>query len=192
MKLVVGLGNPGLKYTNSKHNIGFSVLKVLAKAYKIPLKSDKGTFSLSGKGRLDNHKLLLAMPLTFMNLSGQAIKALLEKYKIDLADLLVICDDLDLELGRLKIKDKGSSGGHRGLDSIIKALNTRDFCRLRIGINRPPKNIDAALYVLSPFSKKEKGLLREVIEKAGESCKIWIKKGIIESMNITNSNRSIE
>ncbi|MFA5410367.1 MAG: aminoacyl-tRNA hydrolase [Candidatus Omnitrophota bacterium] len=127
MKLIVGLGNPGQAYQGSRHNLGFSVIKSLAQSYRIILKKDSAAFSLSAKARVDSDKLILAMPLTFMNLSGIAVSALLKKYKLDLSSLLVVCDDLDLEFGRLKIRAKGSSGGQRGLQSIIDALESRSL-----------------------------------------------------------------
>lgn len=187
MKLIVGLGNPGNIYRDSRHNIGFAVVKALAKFYKISLKKDKGVICLSGKGKIGNQNTILAMPLTFMNLSGKALEALIEKYKIDLHSLLVVCDDLDLEFARLKIRPSGSSGGHHGLESIIKSLGSQDFARLRIGIGRPSfQEIDAAEYVLSAFTRKEKGQVKKIIKRAVECCKIWATEGISKSMNVFN------
>lgn len=188
MKLIVGLGNPGRAYAATKHNIGFRVVKTLSKTYKIVLKKDSGTFSLSGKGKIDGQNIILAIPLTFMNLSGIAISSLLKKYKIDLSNLLVVCDDLDLKLGRFKIKDKGSAGGHRGLKSIIDILKDKGFSRLRIGIGRPApsQSINVSEYVLTPFNKKEKTKVKEIIERACDCCSSWATQGIIESMNIFN------
>jgi len=196
MKLIVGLGNPGRIYTESRHNIGFSVIKALSKIYKIPLKKNN-TFSLSGKGKLEDENLILALPLTFMNLSGIAVSALIKKYKIDLPrpsragrsldNLLVVCDDLDLGFGVIKIRPSGSSGGHRGLGSIIDSLGSQGFPRLRVGIGRPLQaRTDAASFVLSPFTKKEKERVKELIENACDCCRVWVKKGITESMNIFN------
>ena len=186
VKLIVGLGNPGRIYTESRHNIGFSVVKALSKIYKIPLKKDN-TFSLSGKGRAGTESLILALPLTFMNLSGIAVSALTKKYKIDLADLLVACDDLDLGFGVIKIRPGGSSGGHRGLGSIIDSLGSQGFSRLRVGIGRPLQSrTDAAGFVLSPFTKKEKEKIKELIENACDCCRVWVRQGITESMNIFN------
>jgi len=186
VKLVIGLGNPGRIYSESRHNIGFSVIKALSKIYKIPLKKDN-TFSLSGKGKIEGENLILALPLTFMNLSGIAVSALTKKYKIDLDNLLVVCDDLDLDFGVIKIRPSGSSAGHRGLGSIIDSLGSQGFSRLRIGIGRPLRdNTDASSFVLSSFAKKEKGKIKEIIENACDCCRVWVKKGIIESMNTFN------
>ncbi len=187
MKLIVGLGNPGRIYTDSRHNIGFSVIKALTKIYKFTLKKDNNTFSLSGKSRIGIDNVIFALPLTFMNLSGLAVCALIKKYKIDLENLLVVCDDLDLGFGLIKIRPAGSSGGHRGLESIIDSLGNQEFARLRIGIGRPlHNNADAANFVLSPFTKKEKGEIKEIIELASDCCLTWVTKGITESMNIFN------
>jgi PTH1 family peptidyl-tRNA hydrolase len=187
MKLIVGLGNPGDIYRDSRHNIGFSVVKALAKARKISLKRDKGTFSLSGRGKIDSQNVIMATPLSFMNLSGAAVKALLKKYKIALRDILIVADDLDLEFGRLRIRPSGSSAGQRGLVSITESLGTQEFARLRIGIGRPNANMEASDYVLSPFNRKEKAQLKQIIENAADCCKSWITKGITETMNIFNA-----
>lgn len=185
-KLIVGLGNPGIRYANSRHNIGFRVIKSLSRSYKAPLKKDKKTNALSASCRFGSYDVILAEPLTFMNLSGEAVSGLIRRYKIDLANLLVISDDLDLEFGRMKIRAAGSSAGHRGIKSIAEALNTERFARLRIGIDRPHPGIDAAEYVLSPFSRREKALLEAITEEAAECCCVWATEGIEKSMNIFN------
>jgi PTH1 family peptidyl-tRNA hydrolase len=186
MKLIVGLGNPGKDYSDSRHNIGFLTIKFLARRYKIAFERESGTSSLVGRGRIDGQRVILAMPLTYMNLSGSCVERLLKKHKISLGNLLVISDDLDLELGRLKIRPCGSSGGHRGLQSIICSLGVSDFCRLRVGIGRPGKNTDAADYVLSVFTSKEKNQLKEIILRASDCCALWAKRGIVENMNTFN------
>lgn len=186
MKLIVGLGNPGKIYIDSRHNIGFSVVRNLAKIYKATLKRDGGTLSLSAKIKIGRESAILAVPFNFMNLSGVSIAALVKKYKIDLVNLLVLCDDLDLEFGRMKIKARGSSAGHRGLESIIEALGSRSFARLRIGIGRAPKNVDPAEYVLSVFTKKEKFFMEEITERAIDCCRFWVSEGIEKTMNIFN------
>lgn len=208
MKLIVGLGNPGDIYKGSRHNIGFSVVKAIAKSYKISLKKEKSTFSLSAKVKIGQQNVILAIPLTFMNLSGIAVSALLKKYRVDLPrplykgedtlgkkgrgldNLLVICDDLDLELGRLKLRSSGSSAGHRGLNSIIDSLGTTGFARLRIGIGRPVKDLDTTKYVLSPFTRIEKEEVRQIINQAVKCCEGWVIKGITETMNIFNPSAS--
>ncbi|MHB8155731.1 MAG: aminoacyl-tRNA hydrolase [Candidatus Omnitrophota bacterium] len=185
-KLIVGLGNPGLIYAQSRHNIGFAVLKSLASSLKINFKRDSLVSSLVARDKLIQQDVVLALPQRYMNLSGIAVKALLKKFKVDLKDLLVVCDDLDLELGKIKIRPQGSSGGQRGLASIIEQLETQDFCRLRIGIGRPKNSADAAKYVLSGFLRKEKIALKQIEEDAVSCCMSWIENGIVQTMNTFN------
>lgn len=186
MKLIVGLGNPGLFYSGSRHNIGFQVVKRLAKTEKIVLKKEKGILALTAKFKLRDEFILLALPLTFMNLSGDAVKSLIKKYKIDLKDLLIVCDDLDLAFGRFKMRKAGSSAGHKGVSSIINSLGKDEFNRLRIGIGRPKGRIDPAEFVLKHFDRKESQALPAVIEEAQNSCRCWVVEGIDKCMNIFN------
>ncbi len=186
MRLIVGLGNPGLIYRGCRHNIGFLVVKSLARVLKVALKRDRSVFSVTGTGRCGQHNIILAMPQTFMNLSGIAVKALLKKFKARPEDLLVICDDLDLDLGRIKVRPHGSSGGQRGLESIIEHIGSQEFARLRIGIGRPQKSTHAAKYVLTGFSRKEKALIEQAKENSVKCCLAWVEKGIAETMNTFN------
>ncbi len=186
MKLIVGLGNPGILYASSRHNIGFQAVKYLAKARKTALKKEKGISVLSAKAKIEGSDAVLALPLTFMNLSGEAVRPLLKKYRVGLGDLLVICDDLDLEFGRIKIRSGGSSAGHRGVKSIIELLGSDEFSRLRIGIGRPGGHTAAADYVLSRFNKREKSELSAIIKLAVECCQVWVREGAEKSMNIFN------
>lgn len=193
MKLIVGLGNPGDIYAGSRHNIGFAAIKALGRAHKISLKKDSNTFSLSGKAKFGGQSVILAMPLTFMNLSGIAVRALVKKHKITSDNLFIVCDDLDLEFARIRIKPHGSSGGHRGLDSIIEAVKSDAFARLRIGIGRPIQDArNHSEYVLSPFSRKEKEQIAKILEKAIECCQVWVRDGVSKSMNIFNRKGKIE
>lgn len=186
MKLIIGLGNPGTVYANSRHNAGYAVVKAIAQSQKTLLKRDLGTSSLSTKIKVGAKTVILALPLTYMNLSGSVAKALLRKYKIDLVDLLIVCDDLDLEFGRIKLKPSGSSAGHRGTGSIIDSLANSEFARLKIGIGRPHKYVESADYVLMSFTKKEKEEFSGIIKTAVGCCLSWVEKGINESMNIYN------
>lgn len=186
MKLIVGLGNPGKNYKDCRHNIGFYVIEALAKTHKAYLKKENTLLLLSGKAKIGSQNVMLAMPLTFMNLSGIAISELLKKYRIDLNNLLVVCDDLDLDFGRLRLRPSGSSGGHQGLQSIINSLENSEFARLRIGIGRPKQNIEPAEYVLSPFNKREKEMLNKIQKKVIQCCEVWLTKGTTEAMNIFN------
>ncbi|MDD4953794.1 MAG: aminoacyl-tRNA hydrolase [Candidatus Omnitrophica bacterium] len=188
MKLIFGLGNPGFVYAHSRHNIGFLVVKDIAKRQKISFKKDKNTCSLLGKGQIDGKNVLLALPLTFMNISGVALAGLTKKYRVGLEDLLVVCDDLDLEFGRLKLRPDGSSGGHRGLQSAIEAVGSGEFARLRVGIGRPGHSADAKDYVLSPFNKKERTELKGILQRSGDCAESWITQGIAETMNVFNAS----
>jgi PTH1 family peptidyl-tRNA hydrolase len=187
VKLIVGLGNPGLIYAGSRHNIGFMVVKSLARSLKVVLKRDSSVSALVGKTNYGQYNLVLALPQTFMNLSGIAVKALLKKFKVSPQELLVVCDDLDLELGRVKIRPHGSSGGQRGMVSIIEHLGTQEFSRLRVGIGRPRNPADAARYVLSGFLRKEKAIVEETKEDAVRCALSWVENGIIITMDTFNT-----
>ncbi len=186
MKLIVGLGNPGDSYAHSRHNIGFSVVKELAKNQRVAFKRDFSSHALVAKARIRQQGALFALPATFMNLSGSAVARLIRKHKCALSDLLVISDDMDLEFGRMKLRPGGSSGGHRGIESIIEQMHTRDFCRLRVGVGRPAEGLDAAEYVLKGFSRQEKEELRGIIDKASACCESWAAVGAAKTMNIFN------
>ena len=186
MKLIVGLGNPGRLYSNSRHNIGFMAVKALAAKNKVTLKRGLFGSSLTARLKLGNHTVLLVQPLTFMNLSGSGIKPLLKKHKLALVDLLVICDDMDLELGVLRLRPEGSSGGHKGLDSVIHSLGTKEFARLRIGVGRPSERTDAADYVLAPFKRIDLEKIEGVIDSAVSCAESWITQGLSEAMNNYN------
>ncbi|MDP2905660.1 MAG: aminoacyl-tRNA hydrolase [Candidatus Omnitrophota bacterium] len=189
MKLIVGLGNPGDNYKDSRHNVGFRLVRALAKDQAAALKRDWGTQALSARTKINGQAALVAIPLTYMNLSGKAVRALVKKYKVALVDLLIVVDDLDLELGRQKIRPGGSSGGHKGLESVAASLSTPLFARLRIGIGRPHRGIDSAEYVLMPFLKKEKEIIDGIIDDAVECCRSWVTDGMDKTME--KFNRSI-
>lgn len=188
MKLIVGLGNPGLRYAGTRHNIGFRIIKALGKLYKVGFKKDRNSRSLTAEAKDKEQGFILAMPLNYMNLSGGAVKELAARYKAGNQDILVVCDDIDLEFGRIKIKPSGSSGGHRGLKSIIDSLATQGFARLRVGVGRPGGGIEPAEHVLLDFSRAERKELPLVIERAAECCRAWLGQGIDKSMNNFNKN----
>jgi PTH1 family peptidyl-tRNA hydrolase len=173
MRLIVGLGNPGPRYKNTRHNVGFLVINKISKKFKIPVKKRKYK-GLLGKGVLESEKVSLFMPQTYMNLSGEAIRGIVKKEKIALEDTLIIYDDIDLKLGLMRLRKKGGSGGHKGLKSIIESLGTSDFPRLRIGIGRGRDVVD---FVLSPFNSAEKPLLKGIIEEAAECAATWALAG---------------
>ncbi|HTZ11907.1 MAG TPA: aminoacyl-tRNA hydrolase [Candidatus Margulisiibacteriota bacterium] len=185
MKLIVGLGNPGFIYAGSRHNLGFSAVKALAKRYKASMKKERSQVALSGRCRIEGEDVILAMPLSFMNLSGPVVKALIKRYAVDLKELLVVLDDLDLEFGRIRLRQNGSSGGHKGLASIIASLGSPEFSRLRLGIGRPEGSA-ARDYVLTRFNKKEKERLQETMKIACDCCRAWVVCGTEEAMNVFN------
>ena len=186
MYLVAGLGNPGSKYINTRHNIGFRVVEKLAEANNTVIR--KKLFANAKECRLTlfSSKLLLIQPLTFMNLSGVAVAAYLKKIKADKKNLLVICDDVNLGLGQIRLRPGGSAGGHNGLSSIIERLGTTDFPRLRIGVGSKKTIRDLSEYVLSDFREDELIDAQEAIVLAVAACECWLKDGVAKAMNIYN------
>ena len=183
MKLVVGLGNPGRKYEGTRHNVGFDVLDLLAGRHRLEWESAPAD-ALIAKWR--SASVLLAKPLTFMNLSGHAIGDLLRFYKIDLPDLFVVVDDANLELGRLRARPSGSAGGHNGLKSIIEALGTEEFARLRVGVGRGDARRDLADHVLAKFDPDERIEVAEAVGRAADAAELFVTEGIIAVMNRFN------
>ncbi len=182
MKLIAGLGNPGIQYQNHRHNIGFRVIDYLSKNINIPL-STKKFHALYGIGQIESQEVLLLKPMTFMNRSGVAIREALEFFNLIPEDLIVIHDDLDLPFGKLRFKRKGGDGGHQGVRSIIESLGRNTFVRLKLGIGRPPGGMDPAEYVLSPFSKEEKLHLEEILCRASRALIVMLLEGIEKAMN---------
>ena len=174
MKLIVGLGNPGSKYAGTRHNVGFQVVDRVAARWGIDLRTEKfhGFF---GGGGMCGERVALLKPLTFMNRSGRAVQAAGRFYKLELSDLLVVVDDHALPLGRLRIRTKGSAGGHNGLQDVIDRVGSSDWCRLRIGIDEPVG--DPVAYVLSRFHDSEKPVLEAVLDRAVDAAACWIKDG---------------
>ena len=192
MKLIVGLGNPGKEYAHNRHNVGFRCINHLAKLHSINVKQ-RQCQSQVGSGIIAGIKVLLAKPKTFVNLSGNAVNQLMRKHGISTDDLIVIYDDLDLPLGKIRIRADGSSGGHKGIKSIIATLGTQDFCRIKIGIGRPdaPDNTDHSTdavvdHVLSDFNREEEQLIKSAIDRAAEAVECIIAKDITTAMNQFN------
>jgi PTH1 family peptidyl-tRNA hydrolase len=182
LKIIAGLGNPGEEYSRTRHNIGFWVMETLAERWSFSWK--KGRFnSLLAKGKYKDFECLLVEPQTFMNRSGEAITPLLDFYRVSLEDLIVFHDDLDLPLGRLKIKSGGGDGGHRGIRSLMESLSSGEFIRFRLGIGRPPQRVDPVEYVLRPWENEEKKELPEVIQKGIEALEYFLDKGLEAAMN---------
>lgn len=188
MKLIIGLGNPGLEYKLTKHNIGFEVVAALAKENDIKL-NKRVHFSLSGKGRIAGVEVVLALPQTYMNLSGKAVGELARREIKELEDLIVVCDDINIELGRIRIRAGGSSGGHKGLGSIIGILGSDCFARLRVGIATDIHKGDITNYVLSPFKRKEKRNVAHVVSLAKDAVTCMIEKPIEEAMARFNKRK---
>jgi PTH1 family peptidyl-tRNA hydrolase len=184
MKIIVGLGNPGLRYRNTRHNAGFLVLKALAKKHRIGIRK-KGFYGAYGIGRIKQQEVMLFEPLTYMNLSGKAVESVCFSRLEDKKDLLIISDDFNLPLGSIRLRDKGSSGGHNGLQSIIEKIGP-DFARLRLGVRTGDTIEDMSSYVLSPFSRAERPLLEGMRERAMECVETWLVKGIKETMSRHN------
>ena len=165
MFLILGLGNPGPRYELTRHNVGFWVVDNLADKYNIPLRSHK-YFSVYGKGKVGGLEVVLAKPITYMNESGKAAKSLLSAFNISPKHMLVIHDDIDLPLGKIKKKFNGGDGGQRGIRSTIQSMRTGEFGRVRVGIGRPEDKDDIVDYVLSPFDQEDSGLINETMEQA--------------------------
>ncbi len=187
IKAVVGLGNPGKKYEKTRHNIGFVVADALASALKCKKNLKECCFSFVYDCK--DHDLLIVKPQTYMNNSGIAVKNLIEDYRLKPDEILVIYDDLDLPLGKIRLRKSGSSGGHRGVQSIIENIKTQNFPRLKIGIGRPISKREVVDYVLSPFSKEESLIVEKVVSVAVECLLNVLKYGIDKSLN--TCNRSI-
>ncbi|GIN22965.1 aminoacyl-tRNA hydrolase [Siminovitchia fordii] len=187
MKLIVGLGNPGPRYEKTRHNIGFEVIDELASRNGVKLSDAKfsGLFANINK---NGEKAILLKPLTYMNLSGESIRPLADYYKIPVENVLVIYDDLDLPVGKIRLRQKGSAGGHNGMKSTIQHLGTSEFNRIRIGINRPPEGIKVPDYVLGRFSSDEWDEMQSVIQTCADACEEWLEKPFLEVMNRFNSN----
>ena len=183
MKLVVGLGNPGRRYAGTRHNVGFDVADLLAERHRLEWESARGG---AVQARWRAASVILAKPLTFMNLSGVAVGELLRFYKIAIPDLFVVVDDTNLELGRLRARPSGSAGGHNGLKSIIGALGTEEFARLRIGVGRGDGRWDLADHVLAKFEPEERDEIAEATSRAADAAELFVAEGIVPVMNRFN------
>ncbi|MGD8237526.1 MAG: aminoacyl-tRNA hydrolase [Armatimonadota bacterium] len=183
--LVIGLGNPGAEYAATRHNVGFRAVEQLALVHDIHLGHTRHQ-SIYGEGHVGDAWTLLALPQTFMNRCGAAVASLADRYGAGPSDIVVACDDLNLPLGKLRIRRHGSAGGHRGLQSVIDALGTSDFPRLRIGIGPRPRHTDAVDFVLSPFRPREAKVMDEHVIDAGKALRTLIVDGVEEAMNAHN------
>jgi PTH1 family peptidyl-tRNA hydrolase len=191
VKLIVGLGNPGKTYAHSRHNVGFQCLNHFARLHSIHF-WHRQCQARVGVGKMSGENLLLARPGTFMNLSGKSVACLVHKHSIPLSDLLVIYDDLDLPLGKIRLRQSGSSGGHKGMNSIISALASEDFPRIKVGIGRPQVEGESlgedaiVSYVLSDFSRREEEMIKPVVARVAEAIDCFLTQGITAAMNKFN------
>lgn len=188
MYIIVGLGNPGPDYRNTRHNMGFDAVGILADKYNIPTDFVKHK-AMCGKGIIEGNKVILAMPTTYMNLSGESVRALVDYYKIDVSsELIVIYDDIDLDPGVLRIRKSGSAGGHNGMKNIVQHLGTNEFIRVRVGVGAKPKEYDLADYVLGHFTKDEREVIDKSLKNAAESVCVIMNEGIDKAMNVYNKS----
>ena len=185
MKLIIGLGNPGKLYENTRHNIGFNVIDALAEKWSAPLNQSKFNGMYTVVHRPEG-KVILLKPLTYMNLSGECVRPLMDYYDIDVEDIVVIYDDLDLETGKLRLREKGSAGGHNGIKSLIQHLGTQQFNRIRVGVSRPPAGMKVADYVLSKFSKDDQPIVQDAVKKSVDAVEASLSKKFIDVMNQFN------
>lgn len=186
MYIIVGLGNPGSRYAHTRHNVGFDTIDILADRYGISVDNKKFK-ALWGKGVIEGQRVVLAKPQTYMNLSGESVRQLIDFYKIDeTEELIVIYDDISLEPGQLRIRGKGSAGGHNGIKSIIAHLGGQDFKRIKVGVGEKPLGFDLADYVLSRFSKAERESVEEALQRAAEAAAAIMTDGMDAAMNRYN------
>ncbi len=189
MYMIVGLGNPGLRYQHNRHNVGYQILDVLAQEYGLGFDKRKFKAQLAN-GHVEGQRVMLVRPETYMNLSGDAVQPLVSYFKIELSRLLVVYDDLDLPIGTLRLRPAGGAGGHNGMKSIIRRLGSNAFPRLRIGIDRPPGRMDPAAYVLQDFSPAEEEIMVQVRHRAVRAIVTWLQQGLDVAMNQFNQQNN--
>ena len=187
MKLVVGLGNPGDRYRGTRHNVGWEVLAELARRHAAGASPESNFEAETVRVAVGDAPALLVSPLTYMNLSGRSVAAACRFHKLAPADALVVCDDLNLPPGRLRMRGKGSHGGQNGLRDVIDKLGTEEFPRLRVGVGRPPGRMDAAAYVLARFGDDERTEMDLAVQDAADACERWLTGGLEAAMNLANA-----
>lgn len=191
MYIIAGLGNPTKEYDKTRHNVGFSVIDVLADQYNIDV-SERKHKALCGRGAIEGQKVVLMKPQTFMNLSGESIRAAVDFYKVEPEDIIIVYDDVSLEPGQLRIRLKGSAGGHNGIKNIIAHLGTQEFPRIKVGVGAKPPRMDLAAYVLSRFSQGEQKLMDEAFKEAAEAAVMMMTDGADRAMNHYNTKKKEE
>lgn len=188
MYIIAGLGNPTKEYDKTRHNVGFSVIDALADQYNIDV-SERKHKALCGRGAIEGQKVVLMKPQTFMNLSGESIRAAVDFYKVDPEDIIIIYDDISLEPGQLRIRLKGSAGGHNGIKNIIAHLGTQEFPRIKVGVGAKPPRMDLADYVLSRFSQGEQKLMDDAFKEAADAAVMMMTDGAERAMNHFNTKK---
>ena len=188
MYVIAGLGNPGREYEGTRHNVGFMTLDALADKYNIDVR-EKAFKGLIGKGMIEGNKVILVKPQTYMNLSGECIRQVMDYYKVDPEDILIVYDDISLAPGQLRIRAKGSAGGHNGIKNIIANLGSSVFPRIKVGVGEKPKGYDLADYVLGKFSKEDRVLMEEGYDLACEASALIMQGAIDQAMNEYNQKK---
>ena len=191
MYIIAGLGNPTAQYRGTRHNVGFEVIDYLADKYNIDVTTKKFK-GLIGTGAIEGQKVVLVKPQTFMNLSGECIQEVMNYYKTDISDLIVVYDDINLEPGQLRVRGKGSAGGHNGIKNIIAHLGTQEFPRIKVGVGDKPKGMDLADYVLGHFSKEDQAKMDEAFKDAADAAEMILDKGMDAAMNHYNMKKKGE
>lgn len=189
MRIIIGLGNPTDKYQATRHNIGWDAITRISDDYRIPLNQKKHK-AIFGSGYIEGEKVILAKPMTYMNLSGESVRELVDFYKVSSEDIIVIYDDVCLDVGQLRIRKKGSAGGHNGIKSIINHLGTEEFPRIKVGVGEKPKDWDLADYVLSRFTDEEEVAIRAALKDVSDACSIIIREGMDTAMNKHNKKKA--
>ena len=190
MYIIAGLGNPTKTYEGTRHNIGFDMIDAIADKYNIDVTTKKHK-ALTGKGRIDGVPVILAKPQTYMNLSGESIRAAADFYKIDPEQIIVIYDDISLAVGQLRVRGKGSAGGHNGIKNIIAHLGTQEFPRVKVGVGAKPDRMDLADYVLSRFSQTDRGVMEDAFKDAADAVEMIILDGTAAAMNRYNGKKPV-
>lgn len=189
MRIIIGLGNPTDKYQATRHNIGWDAITRISDDYRIAL-NQKRHRAICGTGFIEGEKVILVQPLTYMNLSGESVRELVDFYKVDTEDIIVIYDDVSLDVGQLRLRKKGSAGGHNGIKSIISHLGTDAFPRIKVGVGEKPRDWDLADYVLSRFKGEEQDLIREALKDTSDACRMIITAGMDAAMNQYNKKKA--
>ena len=191
MFIIVGLGNPGKDYRNTRHNIGFDVIDVIGEKHNISV-IEKKHKAIIGKGVIDGYKVILAKPQTYMNLSGESVREIVEYYKVDpVSELIIVSDDISLDVGNIRIRKKGSAGGHNGLKSIISLLDTDQFMRVKMGVGEKPKGYDLADYVLGHFTSDERKIMDDAAKSAEEAIRMMLQGDVDAAMNRFNTKSTV-